>query len=324
MDWDAPLGPDSAPAAALDAQVAAEMLRRAARPRHRPPRDQSAAGAAVTDPVDCAVFAPPEARPGASLLVQVFAHIPPQAAEAEALATRFDAEARRRGFQALEADVPRGAKLQFELTLPGLSVADAVQSLVWRGRTEYCTFDVTVPENHPPGNVVGTVTASLDSVPIGHVKFILTMLAADCAREPHLPEPLGVEAKRYQKAFVSYASEDRLKVLARVQMLNAVGIPYFQDVLDLDPGVRWERELYRHIDDCDLFLLFWSKAASESEWVLREARYALERKGGDELKPPEIRPVILEGPPIVPPPKELAHLHFSDRLIYFLKAEASA
>jgi hypothetical protein len=29
--------------------------------------------------------------------------------------------------------------------------------------------------------------------------------------------------------------------------------------------------------------------------------------------------VIIEGPPVVEPWEELAHLHFNDRLIYFLK-----
>jgi hypothetical protein len=66
-------------------------------------------------------------------------------------------------------------------------------------------------------------------------------------------------------------------------------------------------------------LLFWSTAAKESPWVLREVRYALERKGGNEAAPPEIRPVPIEGPPPVLPPEELKHLHFNDRLLYFMR-----
>ena len=48
-------------------------------------------------------------------------------------------------------------------------------------------------------------------------------------------------------------------------------------------------------------------------------QYALARSGGHELLPPEIRPVILEGPPIVEPWEELAHLHFNDRLLYVMR-----
>jgi hypothetical protein len=123
----------------------------------------------------------------------------------------------------------------------------------------------------------------------------------------------GDEAKRYNLAFISYASVDRDKVLARVQMLNLIGIRYFQDVLTLDPGDRWEKEIYKNIDSCDLFLLFWSKAARDSEWVLKEVRYARGRQPA-----PEIKPVILEGPPVIAPPEDLNDLHFNDKFVYFM------
>jgi hypothetical protein len=60
--------------------------------------------------------------------------------------------------------------------------------------------------------------------------------------------------------------------------------------------------------------LFWSTAAKESKWVLKEALYALERQGKDGLNPP----VIIEGPPPVSPPDELQHLHFNDKLLYLI------
>jgi hypothetical protein len=53
--------------------------------------------------------------------------------------------------------------------------------------------------------------------------------------------------------------------------------------------------------------------------VLKEVQYAMTRNGGDELAPPEILPVIIEGPPPVKAPPELAHLHFNDRMIYFMQ-----
>ncbi len=99
--------------------------------------------------------------------------------------------------------------------------------------------------------------------------------------------------------------------------LSLLGIEYFQDIPDLDPGDRWEKELYKNIDRCDLFLLFWSQHTKDSPWVMKEVEYALARKGADENAPPEIKPVIIQGPPIVPPPDKLARLHFNDRLIYF-------
>jgi type VI secretion system protein ImpC len=276
--------------------------------------------ATLGDPVDCTVFAPPEASPGAALLVQVFAHIPEQASQVEALARQFDEESQRRAFKSLETQVVRGSRLWFHLVMPGLVIDDPIQVMTWTGRPESVQFGVGVPRAQRPGNVIGTVTVSLDSIPIGHIKFKLRVI--ETSRTPSTDaEPTGADAHRYQLAFISYASADRPKVLMRVQMLAAVGIRYFQDLLDLDPGDRWERELYRHVDECDLFLLFWSSFAKQSEWVLKEVKYALSRKADGEFLPPEIRPVIIEGPPIVPPPDELSHLHFNDRLLYFMTQE---
>jgi hypothetical protein len=196
-------------------------------------------------------------------------------------------------------------------------VKDRVGSLVWRGRPESVQFEVEVPQDPRLGAQIGTVTVSLDSVPIGHVKFKLALVPKH-SRPERRTEPVGNHAKRYTTAFVSYSSKDRQAVLERVQMLKPVGIDYFQDLLDLDPGDRWERKLYLSIAECDLFLLFWSSEAKASRWVRREVQYALERKGGDDFARPEIRPVIIEGPPITPPWPEVAHLHFGDRLVYFM------
>ncbi|MFQ5810308.1 MAG: TIR domain-containing protein, partial [Armatimonadota bacterium] len=265
--------PDSEPppiAEPVSTADAMETLR--ATPSHRAsrPPDRSSADAPPADPVDCTVFAPPTAYPDATLFIQVFAHIPEQAAEAEEMATQFDDEADRRAFKSLQTDVERGSTLQFHLAMPGLTVDDPVQQLTWQGRTESVQFGARVPESQRVGSIIATVTVSQDSVPIGHVKFKLKIVQAVSADEPPTSEPVGEQARRYQLALISYASSDRPKVLAHIQMLKAVGIRYFQDILDLGPGDRWEAQLYRHIDKCDLFLLFWSSAARDSEWVLKE------------------------------------------------------
>jgi hypothetical protein len=267
------------------------------------------------DIVDCTVFAPPHAARGEAVFVQVFAHLLDQAEEVQTLAEEFDADTERRAFKTLGAIVRHGDTLDFNLQIPRLTVVDAAQSLIWRGRAESVQFEVEVPKDARLGTNIGTVTISVGSVPIGHVKFKLSIVAQ--RQHPAEPsEPVGDDVKRYTSAFVSYSSKDRRKVLERVQMLKPVGIRYFQDLLDLDPGDRWEQKLYLNIGQCDLFLLFWSSDAKASPWVRKEVRYALDRKGSDEFAAPEIRPVIIEGPPIPPPWPELAHLHFGDSLVY--------
>jgi hypothetical protein len=135
------------------------------------------------------------------------------------------------------------------------------------------------------------------------------------------------EYSRYHTAFVSYASKDRERVLPRVQALAAARIKVFQDFIELEPGERWERELYKHIDECDVFFLFWSQAAKASKWVCEETKYAHARQGENDERPPEIIPIIIEGPPPPEPPPELNFLQFNDKYLYLLKgveAEAEA
>ena len=281
-----------------------------------PVEDESAR--AGPDLVQCTVFAPPTATPDDRILVQIFVHLPDDAEDARAIASELDTEARKRAFRSLDSPVQIGSSLDFELQLPGLQIDDPIASLVWRRRTEAVQFGVTIPAPTPIGAIIGTVAVSIDSVPVGHVKFKLAI-----EREPaRLPsEPQGEKAHRYRMAFVSYSSKDRDEVLRRVQLLSVVGIKYFQDVLSLEPGDRWEKRIELGIDECDLFLLFWSNDAKQSELVRQEVRHALARKGGNDLLPPEIRPVVLEGPPIIEPWEELAHIHFNDRLLHSIRPQ---
>jgi hypothetical protein len=117
------------------------------------------------------VFAPPSAAPGGSLLVQAFAHLPEHAADAAAIATELDTDARRRTFQSLQTPVPLGARLDFELRMPGLAIDDPVASLIWNGHAEAVQFGVRIPPETPEGAVIGTLEVSLASAPIGNVKF---------------------------------------------------------------------------------------------------------------------------------------------------------
>jgi serine/threonine-protein kinase len=50
---------------------------------------------------------------------------------------------------------------------------------------------------------------------------------------------------------------------------------------------------------------------------LSEIEYALYRKRGDAAAPPEIMPVVLEGPPAPPAPESLSDVSFDDYLPYF-------
>ena len=273
----------------------------------------AAAKEAAGDLVDCSVFAPPTAAPGGEIMLQAFAHLPENADEARAFAREQDEAATRRGYTTLDTRVARGSTLTFEMKLAGATVEDSLQHLIWRGRTACVSFIARISDA-AKDSLGGRLIVCQDGAPIGRIVFQVKVGAAAKAG----PEPTG-EARRYHKAFISYASKDRTEVLKRVQMLRLHRIEFFQDVLSLDPGQRWEQELYKHIDDADLFLLFWSSSASASDWVRKELDYAAARNHHAADVDPDIVPVIIEGPPPPPPPEGYEYLHFDDRLVYFME-----
>jgi hypothetical protein len=299
--------PEAAAAARAPAMPAAAAASAWSAPPS-PPRPSSPA-----EPVDAAVFCPPRVARESVFLVQVFAYPPGAEAQVEAQAQQADAAAERRGSWSLPLDVPRGTRIDLRLEMPGLVVAEPDAALVWRGRATAAQFEVGVPAGAAGANAIGRVRFAIDGVPAGTLRFQVALLAAGSGSTAAGPQP--VQAQRYRRAFVSYSSKDRPEVLRRVQAFKIAGLSVFQDILDLDPGERWERALYREIDGCDVFLLFWSHAAADSPWVAREIEYALARKAGDEERPPAIQPVPIEGPPIVPPPAALGGLHFNDALL---------
>ncbi|MEL6382374.1 MAG: toll/interleukin-1 receptor domain-containing protein, partial [Cyanobacteria bacterium J06626_18] len=266
--------------------------------------------------VDCSVFGPKSIALSNMYLLQVFIHLPNELARAIHQAEKTDDEATKRTTKTLGALVSRGDTLSFQLIIPGLATDDPIQSLVWRGQPVSVDFGLVTPDSLPYKNLIGTVVVSRSSVPIGMLKFKLVVVQqANAALTP-----ISDTARLFRKAFVSYSSEDRREVLKRVQMLANVGIAVFQDILNLEPGERWKQRLYQEIDTSDLFLLFWSRAAKESQWVMQETRYALERQGAHPEQIPAIIPIILESPPITLPPPELMHLHFQDPIAYLIAA----
>jgi hypothetical protein len=267
--------------------------------------------------VEVSAFAPQGARRGEPFLVQAFAHLwTEQAKRLAALAREVDPTSVRRGATTLDIVIANGERLDFALEGEGLEIEEPVQSLVWRGRSRGSAFLARVPRQFQGAAAHLRLRVFRGAVPLGAIRFAVPISEAPKLGDMRLS---GEEASRYRRAFLSYASPDRAEVLKRAQGLRAAGLDFFQDVLSMEPGERWERRLYSEIERSDLFLLFWSRAARESEWVMREvdhARKAAQARG----RPAEILPVILEGPPPPPPPDALRDLHFNDPLCYVIAA----
>jgi hypothetical protein len=267
--------------------------------------------------VRCTVFAPHDAAPGDAFLVQAFAHLAEQAPLLTEIAKQADRDTAKRGSNKLGA-IARGEKLGFYLEMPGLDIDEPSQSLDWLGEITSLQFGVTVPETFKPRSINCKLSVSRHGVPMGHVKFNFKVSATPQATVPDSALNTHQNFVVYKLAFISYASADRSEVMKRVQMLDATRIKYFQDLLSLEAGKQWEPLIYRYIDECDVFYLFWSTAAKESKWVKKEVQRALDRRGDKFDVPPEIIGIPIEGPPPVEPPRNLASIHFDSKFLYFI------
>jgi len=277
---------------------------------------------AIEDDVSSSIFAPRQASPGSSFLVQVYAHPPAEDPDTlKAKAAQADPEGQLVGSDPLEQKVKRGTTLTFSLSMKGLEIDEPQQAREWKGSTIRVQFGVTVPKDFEPRSIYGLVVISADTIPIGHFRFAFEIVAT---RESQSDESAYRGAiTRFQCAFISYAREDLAEVLKRVQILNIQKKKYFQDFINIPPGEQWEPAIFQAIDKSDVIFLFWSKAASGSEWVRNEILYAVKRQAGDKNAPPAIYPVIIEGPPPAAPPTELSFLQFDDDFSYRIFAAES-
>ena len=166
-------------------------------------------------------------------------------------------------------------------------------------------FGINVPEGMPTGKHIGWVTAFWQGVP--KLKLCFELNVGDRKGDDR---DLVKAEKEIRTIFASYASSDREQVLYWALGASTVGVSVFVDVLELRHGDDWETRLRREVPAHDLFCLFWSAAASRSNWVEKEWQCALEKKGVEY-----IHPVPFEDPRDVPPPPELGKCkHFEDMI----------
>lgn len=266
----------------------------------------------VTDQVQFSVSAPPSVQVSSWYTLDTWVHTIEQRHEVLALASESQ---NSEGFQ-IKSKGPirlaRGTVLNVDLRLPDFEIPDAADTIVWDGEIGSANFCFYVPAKVPSGRYPGTVVFSLDQLQIARVHFVLNV-GGRSERETQL------EARQYRHrtAFASYSSEDRDEVLARIQGMQKVlpDLDVFVDVHALRSGMKWENRMAEEIRSRDVFYLFWSLAASSSQWVEKEWRTAIRFRGLDFIDP-----VPLVSPDAVRPPAELAsQLHFNDWVLAFMR-----
>ena len=76
--------------------------------------------------------------------------------------------------------------------------------------------------------------------------------------------------------FISYASDDRERVLPLVEALQDDGFTVWWD-RSINPGPSFDREIERAVDGADCMIVLWSSRSIESEWVRSEVEEGVRR-----------------------------------------------
>ena len=262
----------------------------------------------------CSAYSPNKVELDEEFIIAAFISYPIQKQEVEEAAFLIDDEIVKRAEKFLNLKIKKGDNILFNLQVDGCEIDEHNQMIVWQGEITSAEFGVRVLPEFKGNKLIAKLNIAVNGIPAGNIKFRIKV-----EKEKPVYETVDAPIKTtlYKKAFISYASVDRNEVLRRTQMLSASGISYFQDIMNLKPGELWENSLYKEIDNCDVFYLFWSSSAKNSKWVKEEYKYAQNLKAsGKEI---EIIPIPIEGPPAPLPPNELSHLHFNDGFLYFIQ-----
>jgi|KBSSwiStaDraftv2_1062776.scaffolds.fasta_scaffold16385_3 hypothetical protein len=190
-------------------------------------------------------------------------------------------------------------------------VVPKVQSLQWIGTPLTAGFQIRLPAGMPERNLFADINVFVDRVCVGHLPLTLPVVERpDPADATLVPTSTSFEIPH--RLFMSYTKDDRAYVLPIARALKEIGVEAFMDRLSLEGGEDWESRLWREIDACDCFMLFWSKESAASEWVQRETLRALQRQREGPHRRPKIVTHLLGKPPPAAPPPALAGLHFND------------
>jgi len=259
------------------------------------------------DLCNAAIFAPAKVERGDIMFVQVFLYKDDEKEQVVIDAQTTDVNAVQRSYTPLNIPIKQGDKITITLNLYGLNpTGEATKNLIWQNRMSKCCFFVEIPTNYINRKVMGDVYLSVNDLALGQMSFF-----SDISNNSDLNRPSEVITKPYKKVFISYSHKDDNIVKAIADAYKAIGvIDYFYDRHSLSPGEVYEQKIFNFIDNCDLFVLCWSKNAEVSEWVKKERVRA---STAALCIPPKLRLYPINISPYAAPPSDMIEsFHFED------------
>lgn len=254
---------------------------------------------------DAVAFAPKALRRATPELIQISVHQTKHAARVVRQVRQADPSAKSVQTPLGLGAVKAGASIGVALQVMGAQYDGRIQRQTWIGTPLLFPFSVDAEDVK---QVVIIARLFVGDAEVGTIAFKRPVTRARAKRAAGAPTPL----RRHKRVFLSYSSKDRDVVSKIATAYRAAGVQHFWDRTSLESGEEWSPRLRKEIERSDLFHLCWSKAAAQSEWVEKEAKYALVRRRRSGGKHPNITVQMLDGPPWAPHPKALDSINFDD------------
>lgn len=270
--------------------------------KNKPAKKKQAA-----DDVQFRATAPKKLEPGEYFPVKIMMYREDDHERADRESALVADETKSDSSSVFQAEV--GQEFRIVLQSPDIPLDGESQTLVWNGKFAAATFEAFLPGDYSGKQLRLRGRVYSGDAVLTDLKLILQVNAP--------AEQVAVcEKVKLTTAFLSYASADRERVVARIQGIQAArpDMDLFFDVESLRCGEIWETRLYREIASRDLFYLFWSRNAAASRWVAKELEYAVSKKTLDFIEP-----IPLESPETCPPPRSLNVKHFNDWTLRYIK-----
>jgi tetratricopeptide (TPR) repeat protein len=202
--------------------------------------------------------------------------------------------------------IPPGTYLTIVPACDGIEFNPPYVRLKWGGKEERAVFAFEADDRLTGSAVNGEIDIYLEMLNIATLRLAFL---CDEAGKATPDDPQEATAALYERIFASYSHADTAVVEACRRAYVALGMDVLIDSEDLRSGELFTPALMGMIEEANVFQLFWSDRAAQSEFVRKEWMHALNLNRA----PGFIRPVRWERP-LTPAPAELDGLgiHFTD------------
>lgn len=211
--------------------------------------------------------------PGETMMVQIYIYEDDQYNQVVEASKKSDCEAEERDNVALNFNIKKGDKIDVNLRAVNFPKIFETKSVVWNGKTAKLCFFIEAPNNPKIKKMFISSVLSVNGAQLGELNFAIPINENGNISN----EVSTVVSKQYKQVFISYSHLDEQNVKFIAQAYQALGINYFFDRHYLKAGDIFPEEIKNFIKSSDLFILCWSKNATESEYMKIELEEAMQR-----------------------------------------------